>query len=354
MKKSLLILGAAIIISFSGCSDIQNKLENTLSTEKKEEITYRAKEVIDLDTRTVQNMKEDPTFLEMWKETTFSSHKGFRNKNDFKKFIINNKLYEVRYDSERGNEFFNLYDLEEKKNVITFEYRYAVTIFDDTDINGKLYFGLKKIYNGSTTYNKFDKIFSFDGKELKQIKTNVNEKSMYLGKTRIISFISYFNKYIIYTINTKNYNRYEVVNILNDKETRFKATLLAIKHNKVLLLRKTGSSLFKTRQYELVVLNLDTDKETVLMRRTTRNNNDKLSFFESKSQLITKLPNNEFIDIVSMRKIKNVDEINKINKLKAKIYNVDKLYSEEYNMTLEELSYSIDYNYDDTKPVLYK
>lgn len=177
---------------------------------------------------------------------------------------------------------------------------------------------------------------------------------MYLGKTRIISFISYFNKYIIYTINTKNYNRYEVVNILNDKETRFKATLLAIKHNKVLLLRKTGSSLFKTRQYELVVLNLDTDKETVLMRRTTRNNNDKLSFFESKSQLITKLPNNEFIDIVSMRKIKNVDEINKINKLKAKIYNVDKLYSEEYNMTLEELSYSIDYNYDDTKPVLYK
>lgn len=43
MKNSLLIIGAAIIISFSGCSNIQNKLENTLSTEKKEEITYNYK-----------------------------------------------------------------------------------------------------------------------------------------------------------------------------------------------------------------------------------------------------------------------------------------------------------------------
>lgn len=354
MKKSLLILGAAIIISFSGCTDIQNKIESTLSTEKKEEITFKAKEMIDLDKRTVQNMKEDPTFIEMWKETTFSSHKGFRNKNDFKKFIIDNKLYEVRYDSDKGNEFFNLYDLEEKKNVVTFEYRYAVTIFNDTDINNKLYFGLKKIYNGSTTYNKFDKIFSFDGKELKEIRVNVNEKSMYLGKTRIISSISYFNKYIIYTIHTKNYNRYEVVNILDDKETNFEATLLAIKHNKVLLLKKVGSALFKTRQYELIVLDLDTNLETILMRRTIGNNKDNISFFESKSQLIVKLPNKEFIDIVSMKKIENIDEINKINNLKAKIYNVDKLYSEEYEMTLEDLSYSIDYNYDDTKPVLYR
>ncbi len=246
------------------------------------------------------------------------------------------------------------YDLEEKKNVVTFEYRYAVAIFNDTDINDKLYFGLKKIYNGKSTYNKFDKIYSFDGKELKELRTNVNEKSMYLGKTRIISHISYFNKYVIYTIHTKNYNRYEVVNILDDKETKFEATLLAIKHNKALLIKKTGSTLFNTRQYELITLNLDTNEETLLMRRSAGNNKDFISFFESKSQLITKLPNNEFIDIVSMKKIKDISEVNKLNKLKAKIYNIDKMYSEEYEVTLEDLSYSIDYNFDDTKPVLYR
>ena len=96
-------------------------------------------------------------------------------------------------------------------------------------------------------------------------RKDIKEKSRYLGDMRIISYVDYLSKYIVYTIQTKDYNRYEVVNVFNDKEVDFKATVLGFKGNKALIYRSIGSMLFNTKQYQLSVINLDTGKEETLM-----------------------------------------------------------------------------------------
>ncbi|MGD9554170.1 MAG: hypothetical protein AB7D96_02435 [Arcobacteraceae bacterium] len=355
MKKILFVAAAAVLL-LSGCAtemqNLQNSISETMGQEKKEEIIYTTEQNVKLDHTVIDNIKVEKTLSQGLKESMNDLHKISTPKDDYKKFLINDELFQIQYSTSRGELYFNLYNLKTNKKVVTFDKNYEVNIFDDTDINNKIYFGLKKIYKSAytaTTYNKIDKLYSFDGKNLKLERENIDEKNLYYGDMRIISHVAYINKYIVYTIHTKDYNRYEVVNAFNDKQIKFKATILGIKHNKALITRKIGSALFNSTQYQLSVIDLDTGEETMLMIET-EGKESMISFYESKSQFIVSLPNGQNIDIVSMKNV--IGSLDSIQQLKANIYNIDGVYSEETEMSLDQLNFSISTNFDDTRPVL--
>ena len=356
MKKILFVAAAAVVI-FSGCAkemqNLQDSISKTMGQEKKKEVIYSTDQNIKLDYTVVDNIEVKKTLSQSLKESINDLHKVSTPKNDYKRYLINGELFEVQYTTSRGDLYFNLYNLDTNKKVVSFDKNYEVNIFDDTDINNKIYFGLKKIYKSTyraTTYNKIDKLYSFDGTNLKLERKNIDEKSLYYGDTRIISYVDYINKYIVYTIHTHDYNRYEIVNAFNDKQVKFKATILGMKHNKALVTRKTGNALFNSTQYELSVINLDTGDETVLLVET-EGKESMISFYESKSQLIVSLPNGQNIDIVSLKNV--IGSVDVIQQLKANIYNIDGVYSEETEMSLDQLNFSISTNFDDTRAVLY-
>lgn len=348
MKKIYLVLmAAATLFLLNGCSQDFGNLGAT----KQNEMIYHTSQSIKLDHNVVENKKDDKSYYQLWREANLMDNDISMSEDNNKNFIINGKVYQVRFSNSNGNSIFNLYDVKENKKVVNFDYRYRVIIFNDTDKNNTLYFGLKKIYNNQITYRKFDKLYSFDGTALKEIRKDLKEKSLYFGTARIISSIIYTNKYIVYVINAPSYNKYEVVNILNNKEIDFKGTVLAFKDNKALVYRDKGNLLFNNLQYQLTVVNLDTGNETNLMIENEKDNQALLSFYESKSQLIVRLPNNQNIDIVSLKNVPG--DLSKVTQLKAKIYNIDHLNSEEYEMTLKDIGYSIKTNFDDTQAVLF-
>ncbi|MGD9553115.1 MAG: hypothetical protein AB7D96_05440 [Arcobacteraceae bacterium] len=354
MKQLTFLILMGSMFLFMGCSNelqnLQQTIGSSLGEKEQKEIIYTTDENIKLDTRILKNFEVEKSWSRSISEDLFDDDTKY-TKYKYKKYLIHDKLFEVKYEGNLRETALTLYDYAENKKVLDFDNRYYVYIFDDTDINDKLYFGLKKIYSGSILYDRIDKLYSFDGKELREVRKDIKEKSRYLGNMRIISHVDYINKYIVYTIQTKNYNRYKIVNVFNDKEVDFKATVLGFKDNKALLYKSLGSMLFGTLQYQLSVLNLDTQEEEILLI-DNYGKNSLLRFYESKSQLIVSLPNGKNIDIVSLKNV--IGDLSKIERLQADIYNIDEVSSREYEMSLQQIGHSIDTSFDDTRPFLYK
>ncbi|RXJ75332.1 hypothetical protein CRU86_08570 [Aliarcobacter skirrowii] len=341
MKK---LVNFGFIVSITIFLAACQKVETFTKFEPWEEKIYSTNENIKLDTVVVDNIKYKEFLGGSFDRKTFKFFK-----NDQKKFYINKNLYKVEYVGNMTTPQFYLKNLTKDEDAVKFGKDFFAIVFDDTDINGKLYFGLKTYYNNAFTLDTIEQIYSYDGKKLTKLDINeIDELSFFVDRELKVS---YKKKYIVYT---KDYKKSHFVNILNNEITDVNGTVLALKHNKALVLSSNGNDIFNTRQYKLSVLNLDTKEETILYITNDNpiNNKVELTFYESKSQFIVSLPNKQNIDIVSLKNVKG--DLNKIDKLYAKIYPNEYIYADKKEMSLERLFYSIKHDFKFDEDIFYK